>query len=68
MTPERKRDLDRAWYDTGYEELGIEFGNKPARPHIDAGVGCFHGILYCLYLYAWLAAAGGLVWFIWRAL
>ena len=26
ITPERKRDLDRAWYDTGYEELGIGFG------------------------------------------
>jgi hypothetical protein len=35
MTPERKRDLDRAWYDTGYEELGIGFGTMPDQdyPH-----------------------------------
>jgi hypothetical protein len=29
MTPERKRALDRAWYDTGYEDLGIGFGGMP---------------------------------------
>jgi hypothetical protein len=26
MTPERKRELERAWYESGYEDLGIGFG------------------------------------------
>jgi hypothetical protein len=35
MTPERKRALDRAWQDSGYEELGIGFGTMPDQdyPH-----------------------------------
>jgi hypothetical protein len=35
MTPERKRALDRAWQESGYEELGIGFGSMPDQdyPH-----------------------------------
>jgi hypothetical protein len=36
MIPERKRELDRAWYDTGYEELSIGFGTMPDRDYVHA--------------------------------
>jgi len=37
MTPEEKRELDRQWTQSGYEELGIGFG-APKRTQAEAAV------------------------------
>ena len=73
MTPERKRALDRAWYDTGYEELGIGFGATPDRDYVHTHTynasparggsglrrGIFNGCIISAAIWALLALIAG---------
>ena len=77
ITPERKRDLDRAWYDTGYEELGIGFGTMPDQDYPLATIyadsparGIINGCLISAAMWALLFIIAGclleqpIAWFI----
>jgi hypothetical protein len=74
MTPERKRALDRAWQESGYEELGIGFGTMPDQdyPHStiyadseerghdsDAICGIFNGCLLSAAMWAVMLILAG---------
>ena len=55
MTPERKRALDRAWQESGYEELGIGFGTMPDQDYPHSTIYAVRGIIrgYLLSAIMW---------------